>query len=176
MKIAIRKSGVFDPTFFSYPNTVLFDGDVKSKMDCFAFEELGFDSVVIKSFFWSCWAVNCAFQLSSILCIGAQAFIFVFFCPTTFLLTISAFTPVKLQPATVESLLLHTTLLALPCPVCSEHTEKHLTSLKLWMTAPESSQGPLSKSLCHLTILIFNTHNWYFKYWFWSLLDCKISE
>ena len=36
MKIAMRKSGVFDPTFFSCPNTVLFDGDVKSKMVCFA--------------------------------------------------------------------------------------------------------------------------------------------
>ena len=108
------KSAVFDSTFFCSPIAVLFDGDVKSKKVCFAFEELGFDSVVIKSLFWSCWAVNCAFQLSSFLRIDTQVLIFIFFCPTTFLLTISAYTPVELQPATEASLLLHTKLLALP--------------------------------------------------------------
>ena len=51
MKIAMRKSGVFDSKFFSSPNAVLFDRDDKSKKVCFAFEELGFDSVVIKSLF-----------------------------------------------------------------------------------------------------------------------------
>ena len=51
MKIAMGKSGVFDSTFLSSLNAVLFDGDVKSKKVCFAFEELGFDSVVIKSLF-----------------------------------------------------------------------------------------------------------------------------
>ena len=45
------KSGDFDSTFFSSPIAVLFDGDVESKKVCFAFEELGFDSVVIKSLF-----------------------------------------------------------------------------------------------------------------------------
>ena len=58
--------------------------------------------------------MNCVFQLSSFLRIGTQALIFIFFCPTTFLLTISAYTLVELQPATVASLLLHTALLALP--------------------------------------------------------------
>ena len=51
MKIAMGKSGVFHSTFFSAPNAVVFDGDVKFKKVCFAFEELGFDSVVIKSLF-----------------------------------------------------------------------------------------------------------------------------
>ena len=46
MKIAMGKSGVFDSTFLSSLNAVLFDGDVKSKKVCFAFEELGFDSMV----------------------------------------------------------------------------------------------------------------------------------
>ena len=51
MKIAMGKSGVFDSTFFNSPIAVLFDGDVKSKKVCFAFEELGFNSGVIKSLF-----------------------------------------------------------------------------------------------------------------------------
>ena len=55
---------------FSSPNAVLFAGDVKSKTVCFAFEELGFDSVVTMSLFRSWSAVlNCTFQLSSFLCI-----------------------------------------------------------------------------------------------------------
>ena len=45
------KVRVFDSTLFSSPIAVLFDGGVESKKVCFAFEELGFDSVVIKSLF-----------------------------------------------------------------------------------------------------------------------------
>ena len=54
MKIAMGKSGIFDSTYFNAPNAVLFAGDVESKTGCFAFEELGFDSVVIMSLFRSC--------------------------------------------------------------------------------------------------------------------------
>ena len=48
------KSGVFDSTFLSSPNEVLFAGDVKSKTVCVAFEEPRFDSVIIMSLFRSC--------------------------------------------------------------------------------------------------------------------------
>ena len=48
------KSGFFDSTFFGSPKAVLSAEDIESKIVCFAFEELGFDSMVILSLFRSC--------------------------------------------------------------------------------------------------------------------------
>ena len=162
MKVAMGKSGVFDSTFFSSPIAVLFDGDVESKKVCFAFEELGFDSVVIKSLFWSCWAVNCAFQLSSFLRIGIQTLMFIFFCPTTFLLTISAYSLVKLQPATEASLLLHTTLLALPRLLWTQTSDILVKALNdcSWEF---NNFRVLYQNLVFIWHFRSLTHDWYFK-------------
>ena len=166
MKIAMRKSGVFDSTAFSSPNKVLFAGDVKSKMLCFAFEELGFDSVVIMFLSRSCCAVlNCAFQLSSFLCFGMQALIFIFFCPTTFIHTISAYTRVELQPVTVASQKLHITYWL--CPVCSEHKHQNI---------PVSAQSDFFWVFNNFRVLYQNL--FFIEHFSWLVLifDCKISE
>ena len=118
---------------FSSPNTVLFPGDAKSKKVCFAFEELGVDSMVIMSLFQSWWAVlNCAFQLSSFLSIGTQALIVIFFCHKKFLPTISAYTQVKRHPVTVASQKLHTTLLALSLLLWTQASE-HPCKSSAWL-------------------------------------------
>ena len=118
--------------FFSSPDTVLFPGDVKSKKVCFAFEELGFDSMVIMSLFQSCWAVlNCAFQLSFFLSIGTQALIVIFFCQKI-LPTISAYTQVKQHAVTVTSNKQHTTLLALT-PLLWTQASEHPCKSSAWL-------------------------------------------
>ena len=130
--------------------------------------------VVMMSLFRSCWAVlNCAFQLSSFLCIGTQALIFIFFCQTIFLLRISAYTLVKLQPATVTSQKLHMTwwwwLLALPSLLWTQTSEQPCKSSEWLLLRAQQLKGPL----CHLTFLM-----WYFKINFWlqdKWIDQKVD-
>ena len=63
----------FDSTSFTFPNTVLFAGDVTSNTVCFAFEELCFDFLVIMSLLRSSWKVlNWSFLLSSSPHIGTR--------------------------------------------------------------------------------------------------------
>ena len=126
------------------------------------------------SLFRSCSAVlNCAFRLSPSLRIGTQALISIFFCPTIFLLTISAYTSntrVELQPVTVALQKLHTTLLTQPRLLwtqTSEHPGKSLSSEWLLLRV-QQHQGPLSKSLHHRTFLMIGISK--------LIFNCKISE
>ena len=113
--------------FFSSPDTVLFPGDVKSKKVCFAFEELGFDSMVIMSLFQSCWAVlNCAFPLSSFTSLNSH------FLLSKILPTISAYTQVKQHAVTVTSNKQHTTLLALT-PLLWTQASEHPCKSSAWL-------------------------------------------
>ena len=120
------------------------------------------------SLFRSCWAVlNCAFQLSSFLSflrIGTQALIYIFFCPITFLPTISAYR-VELQPVTVASQKLHTTLLALPRLLWTQASEHPCKSSEWLLLKVQQLQGPLSN---HFVIEHFSYFAWLeFKINFW---------
>ena len=90
----------------------------------------------------------------------SRLFLIIFFCPTTFLPTISAYW-VELQPVTVASQ--SYTILALPRLLWTQASEHPCKGSEWLLLRVQQLQGPLSKSLHHWTF----SYDWNLKLIFW---------